>query len=277
MRGGANGMSEVDPSATHPATDQRLELTEEALKAAKFKGPVRYLDGRKGMAQQDFQCVLEPRFGYSWRRESRKEHGRQFYTVDGAEVPDLAEACKRLALPPDPDSPAEQMKRLFEEMEGSPQLNHGATRAGNFAKCNADASPFGTLRAWMQRSDNAWHGAINSLAEGKRGDDWPRWLYNTKHAFHETFRGMYLFAAEREKPTGLKCAMGKTCASCPILKTVEDSMVAARTRKPFPQELEDTDIDATKVATCIGHILTSNAEVTDGAFWSTKDSREDRW
>lgn len=266
-------------SEGHPTTDERLELTEEALKAAKFKGPVRFYDGRKGMAQQDFECVLNARFGYSWRRESRKERGRQFYTVDGAEVPDLAEACRRLALPPDPESPAEKMKRLFDDIQGSPKLNFGAQRANGFAHCNADASPFGTLRAWMERSDNAWHTGINAWSDASKGDEnnWPRWLYTTKHAFHETFRGMYLFAAEREKATGLKCAMGKSCSTCPILKTIEQSMVAARTRQTFPQDLEDTDIDAAKVATCIGHILTSNAEVTDGAFWSTKDSREDQW
>lgn len=262
-------------------TDDRLELTEEALKAAKFKGPVRFMDGRKGMAQQDFACVLEPRFGYSWRRENRKDRGRQFYTVDGAEVPDLAEACRRLALPPDPESPAEQMRRYFEESNGSPRLNYGASTALNQAQNNASAEPFGTLRAWLERSENSWHTGINACvdSEVKSGKDWStaRWLYNTKHAFQETYRGMYLFAAAREKNTGLKCAMGKSCATCPILKTIEDSMVAARTRQPFPRDIEDTDIDAAKVATCIGHILTSNADVTDGAFWSTKDSREDRW
>lgn len=88
---------------------------------------------------------------------------------------------------------------------------------------------------------------------------------------------MYLFAAAREKDTGLKCALGKSCATCPILKTIEQSMVEARTRQPFPRDIEDTDIDAAKVATCIGHILTSNTEVIDGGFWSTKESREDRW
>ena len=48
-----------------------------------FRGPVRFYDGRKGMARQDYECVAEPRFGYSWQRENRQDKGRQFYTVDG--------------------------------------------------------------------------------------------------------------------------------------------------------------------------------------------------
>lgn len=260
------------------ATD--LVLTPEALAEAKFRGPVRFYDGRRGMAQQDFECVLNPRFGFSWRRESRKERGRQFYTVDGKEVADLAEACRVLALPPDPESPAEKMKRMFDDIRNSPKLNIGGSRAGNFAELNADATPFGTVRAWMQRADNAWHTGINAWSdeEHRAGNDWAKWLYTTKHAFQEMSRGMYLFTSAREKDTGLKCSLGKSCRTCPILKTIEESMVAARTRQPFPQDLEDTDIDGAKVATCIGHILTSRGDVVDGAFWSTKESREDsRW
>lgn len=91
-----------------------IELTVEALKAAKFRGPTVFGDGAKGMAFQEHVCVDEPRFGYTWRRENRKDRGRTFYTVDGDEV-SLEEACKRLALPPDPNSRAEKMRVYMEE------------------------------------------------------------------------------------------------------------------------------------------------------------------
>jgi hypothetical protein len=71
----------------------KLDLSENGLKAAKFKGPVRFIDGRGGMARQDYQCVDEPRFGYFWQRNDRKDKGRQAYMVDGVEVADLAEAA----------------------------------------------------------------------------------------------------------------------------------------------------------------------------------------
>lgn len=255
-----------------------LELTEESLKAAKFKGPVAFYDGNKGMAQQDFECVDEPRFGYSWRREDRKDRGRQFFTVDGKEVPDLAEACRLLALPEDPESPRAALKRLFEESKASPRLNYGASSAVNQAQMNASAGPFGTVRAWLQRSDNAWHGGINAYSDAIRDPSdpgtWPRWLYNAKHAMHETYRGMYLFEHDRKEDTGLKCALGKKCRACPILRAIEESMIESRTRQPFPSAVEDADIDAAKVATCIGHVLQTKESIVDGAFWWTKHDRE---
>lgn len=92
-----------------------LELTVESLKAAMFRGPTVFGDGAKGLAFQEHACVDEPRFGYTWRRENRKDRGRTFYTVDGDEVPTLEEACRRLALPPDPNSRAEYIRRDREE------------------------------------------------------------------------------------------------------------------------------------------------------------------
>jgi hypothetical protein len=255
-------------SAEQRTPEDKLALTAEGLKAAKFRGPTAFYDGAKGMAQQDFECVIEPRFGYSWRRETRKDHGRQFYTVDGVEVADIADACRLLALPPADDSPRELMRRMFEEM-----------RAQNFAECNANAGPFGTVRAWMLRASGAWHGGINAYAdqERKEGREWPsmRWLYNAKHAMHETYRGMYLFEADRKADTGLKCALGKKCRTCPILKTIEESMEISKAQGPFPSGIEDTDIDAAKVATCIAHILQTKTDIIDGAFFSTKDDRHD--
>lgn len=92
-------------------------VTVEQLRAVKFFGPVRFSDGARGMAQQDFEGHGFPRFGRSWRRENHRDKGRFFYTVDGAEVADLETAAAKLALPPDPNSPAELLRKYFEECD----------------------------------------------------------------------------------------------------------------------------------------------------------------
>lgn len=107
----------------------KLDLSENGLKAAKFKGPVRFIDGRGGMARQDYQCVDEPRFGYFWQRNDRKDKGRQAYMVDGVEVADLAEAARLLALPRSETSPDALSDRSLNEFMASPQLAGTATRA----------------------------------------------------------------------------------------------------------------------------------------------------
>jgi hypothetical protein len=246
---------------------------------AKFRGPVRFSDGAKGMAQQDFECIDEPRFGYTWRREHRKDHGRQFYTVDGREVFSFDEAAKLLAQPPDPESPNELLRRHIDEFSFSPRVG-GATRALSEARCNADAGPFATMRAWMRRADSAWHGGINTLSDTahRSGAPWPSWLYHVKSAAHEVGRLMYLFAADRDNDQDLRCALGTRCRECPILKQIEDSMIAASKRDRFPAEIEDVDIDAAKSWTCVGHILTTGHEqVIDGVFVSNKRDRESHW
>lgn len=249
-----------------------MELSVEVLKAAKFRGPVAFYDGAGGMARQDFQCIEEPRFGYFWQRQDRKDKGRQAYMVDGKEVADLDEACRLLALPVDPESPAEISKRSLAEFQASPPLNYGATRALSEARCNADAGPFGMVRAMMHRADHAWHVGINRLADKARtaGEEWPRWLYKTKSAAHESYRGMYLFAADREKDTGLVCAKAVRCRDCPILQEIDASYAEARANQKWPSAAEDSDVDAAKVWTCIGHILTTQADVMDGEFFTTE-------
>src|SRR4051812_38086158 len=123
-------------------------MTPAELRQATFRGPVRFLDGRKGMAQQDFECIAEPRFGYSWRRENRQDGGRQFYTVDGREVADFEEAARLLSEPAAEDSPAERARRSIDAFKASPKLL-GATRALSEAQCNVSVGPFGTVRAWL--------------------------------------------------------------------------------------------------------------------------------
>lgn len=252
-----------------------MELTVDALKDAKFKGPVRFSDGYGGMARQDFECVDEPRFGYFWQRENRKDKGRQAYTVDGTEVASLDDACRLLALPPDPSSPAEAMKRHIEEFRNSPKLEYGATRALSEARCNADTGPFGMIRAFMHRAGGAYHGGINKFADFERqnGREFPHWLYRIKDAAHEVSRLMYLFDADRKEDTGLRCALGKACRSCPILTNIEAAMVADRTG-PFPHGIEDFDIDAAKSWTCVHHVLAEKVDHLDGGFLCTKRDRE---
>lgn len=249
-----------------------------ALKEMKFRGPVRFLDGAKGMAQQDYEAVDNPRFGYSWRRENRKDKGRQFYTVDGREVADLDEAAKLLAAAPDPESPHEKYKFDIERFRFSPKLNHGATRAENDAQCNADAAPFGTLRAWMGRADGGWHRGINNYAKHQReaGSDFEnyRWMYDAKHAAHESYRLMYLFGADREKDTGLTCALGKKCRKCPILAHIEDAMRYDQQHNKFGSAIEDHDIDAAKVWTCLMHVTREGGHPIDGVFVANNRDRE---
>ena len=255
-------------------------MTPEELKEARFRGPVRFLDGRKGMAQQDFECVAEPRFGYSWRRENRQDRaGRQFYTVDGKEVADFEEAARLLALPAEQNSPTERARRSIDEFKASPKLAYGATRALSEAKCNVSAGPMGTVRAWMRRADNAWHQGINAYATAQREAgavfDSYRWLYNAKHAAHETYRLIYLFEDDRKADTGLVCALGTRCRDCPILAPIDAAMKRARDNPRWPRDVDDADIDAAKAWTCIAHILHSGADPVDGVFVASNRDRED--
>jgi hypothetical protein len=250
-----------------------MELTEEALKQAKFRGPVCFSDGANGLAQQDFECVDNKRFGYSWRRENHKDKGRQFYTVDGAEVSDLSEAIALLLKPPSPDSPKELLKASIDEFKSSPKLNYGASRALSEARCNASAGSFGMVRASMGRSENAWHQGINMFSELERdaGRDFPHWLYLCKYAAHESSRGSMLLASDRNEDTDLHCALGKKCRDCAILNSIELRMEQQRNESRFNEAITDQDIDHAKVWTCIGHILQESPErVIDGAFFYRK-------
>lgn len=81
---------------------------------------------------------------------------------------------------------------------------------------------------------------------------------------------MYLFPADRAKDTGLRCALGTRVRDCPILAAIKAKMEAARAAENYPSAAEDHDVDAAMVWTCVGHILSSGARVTDGAFFWRK-------
>ncbi len=250
----------------------------EALSKGKFRGPTKFYDGRNGWARQDFECMDEPRFGYAWQRENRKDKGRTWWMVDGAEVADFAQADSLLALPPQEDSPAEIMRRELEAFQASPPIGV-ARRVLNEAECNADAGPFASVRAARQRIDHAWHVGINKFSETEReaGRPFPHGLYNAKTASYEAFRSMYLWAGDRHKDTGLQCALGVKCRDCPILQSIEAAAIESRDAEKWGNpDIEVEDIDFAKTWTCIGHILQEKPNgFFDGAFWSTKADRTD--
>jgi hypothetical protein len=254
-------------------------MTLDELKEARFRGPVRFIDGAKGMAQQDFECVANPRLGYSWRRENRQDKGRQFYTVDGREVADLNEVVRLLALPVDANSPAEYTKRCIDEFMASPRLNYGATRALSEAKCNVTVGPFGGLRSWMKRAGHAWHVGINAFAEdqhihGVKFESY-QWLYNARNAAEEVYRLMHLFESDRKTDTVLICDFGTRCRECLVLKHIETKMLAVGANPKLGREIEHSDIDAAKAWTCITHILTQGRIPTDGVFVTCEHDRND--
>lgn len=92
-----------------------MGLNIETLEKAEFRGPIQFSDGRRGMAQQDFDCPAIPRFGFAWRRENYEDEGRRFHTVDGREVSSLEEALELLSRPPAKDSPNEILKGILED------------------------------------------------------------------------------------------------------------------------------------------------------------------
>jgi hypothetical protein len=253
-------------------------VTADILAKAKFRGPVRFFDGRKGMARQDHECVDNPRFGYSWSRENRKDKGRIFYTVDGVEVASLDDAAALLLQMPGPNSPREQFQAMLSEGPEAASRRHALMDGEHFMR----QGPFGMLMAFYQRSENAWHGGINRYSDilHKRGDPFPHWLYSVKSGTYEMARVMRLFAADRAKDAGLKCALGVSCRNCEILATIEAAMEEARTLPSGalpPRDIDDADIDAAKAMTCVGHVLTSarNVHVAEGIV-STREDREDR-
>lgn len=248
--------------------------TVEALKKAKFRGPVRFADGHKGMAQQDYESTLDPRFGYAWRREEYADKGRIFYMVDGREVADLDEAARLLAQPADPDSPRERMQRIFRDPDARREY-----LLSSEGQHHASGGPFGLLVSAMQRAGDPWHTGINRFQDGERkaGREWQSWLYDAKDAAFEAGRLMILWRADREKDTGLVCALGQKCRTCPMLQTIETAMVESRTPREgaiLPgRDVWDADIDMAKTWTCLTHVLSvpQRVRIGEGILHTSSD------
>lgn len=77
----------------------RPPITRESLQGCTLE-VLAFLDGPRGAAQQIRRCVQHPRLCKVWVRPNRKDEGREFWTVDGAECADLDEAIERLNGPP---------------------------------------------------------------------------------------------------------------------------------------------------------------------------------
>lgn len=251
-------------------------ITREGLEKAKFRGPMQFSDGHKGMARQDYECVSEPRFGYAWRREEYGDQGRTFYTVDGREVADLDEAARLLTEPADPESPRERMQRIFRDPD-----SRRAYLLSAKASHHASGGPFGPFVAAMERSSHPWHVGINRFQDAERaaGREWQSWLYSAKDAAHEAGRLMILWRRDREQDTGLQCVLGQACRTCPMLNTIEAAMVESRTPREgsiLPgYDVWDTDIDMAKTWTCITHVLrTPSVTYTGEGLLHTAADRE---
>jgi hypothetical protein len=226
----------------------------EDLRRLKFRGPVRYFDGAKGMARQEYEWPRNPRFGYAWARTDHKDKGSIVYTVDGADCPGIQEAVRRLGEPPADDCPSAILKRAFTDPQWALE-----NQVGIFTTYG----PFGGVKASYERAGNAWHGAVNIIAEearakGQTHDD-IAWAYRAKDLGYEAPRMFYLFRTDRAKDQQLVCARGVRVRACGYLQTLEAKMIAAREQRPGaligPPDVLDDDIDMAKAWTCITHIL----------------------
>jgi len=128
--------------------------------------------------------------------------------------------------------------------------------------------------------NHEWHVSINrhSDAMRKEGKDWPKFMYAAKDMADEVPRLAMIFKQEREGTltkthkqcsmqnevpvidNHLTCAMGKKCASCPILKSLEKTDRAS-----------GEDIDLIKAWTCASHIISSGMHYDCGFVQSVDD------
>ena len=127
-----------------------------------------------------------------------------------------------------------------------------------------------------------WHAAINQRAyeclEAK--EEWPRWMYDAKHAAEEVPRLALLLANERE---GKLCKTFRRCSCCSDQKHVVDNhltcCLGVECRKcPHLAALDKTSLlpeqrDWIKAWTCMGHILASGGDVAGEGFLTTVDDR----
>ena len=127
-----------------------------------------------------------------------------------------------------------------------------------------------------------WHVAINqhSTAQMEAKQEWPRWMYDAKHAAAEVPRLALLHANERE---GKLCKTFRRCSCCSDQKHVVDNhltcCLGVECRKcPHLTALDKANLppeqrDWIKAWTCVGHILASGGDVAGEGFLTTVDDR----
>lgn len=130
--------------------------------------------------------------------------------------------------------------------------------------------------------DHAWHVAINRHSDEQREaeKEWPRFMYDAKHASQEVKRLALLFEHERNGKLAktfrwcsccadskhvvdnhLTCCLGTECRKCPHLVALEKAKLTAE------------QIDEAKAWTCVAHILVNGGDVMGEGFVTTVDDR----
>lgn len=136
---------------------------------------------------------------------------------------------------------------------------------------------------FLKDSDYPWHGAINRHCDGQReaGKEWPRFMYDAKHAAGEVSRLPLLFARERE---GKLCKTFRLCSCCSEGKHIVDNhltcCLGVECRKcPHLAALDKAEgmtpeqIDQMKAWTCVAHILANGGDRMGEGFIITVDDR----
>jgi hypothetical protein len=101
----------------------RPPITRESLQGCTLE-VLAFLDGPRGAAQQIRRCVQHPRLCKVWARPNRKDDGREFWTVDGAECANLDEAIDRLNRPaPEDQSLVGRHERALDERAARRRLS----------------------------------------------------------------------------------------------------------------------------------------------------------
>lgn len=124
-----------------------------------------------------------------------------------------------------------------------------------------------------------WHVSVNRHTADKRGDDWPRFMYEAIDLFDEVPRMTLLHGRERRgelvkttrhcsfSPTEqvrdnhLTCCLGVKCRECPHLLALDAA------------ELTPEQIDEAKAWTCASHIASRGGDVANEGYLLTVDDR----
>lgn len=130
--------------------------------------------------------------------------------------------------------------------------------------------------------NHEWHVAINRHCAEQRESkqEWPRFMYDAKHAAAEVPRLALLFSHERN---GKLCKTFRRCSCCSDQKHVVDNHLtcclgvecrncphlAGLDKAKMPPEQRDW----IKAWTCVSHILANGGDVAGEGFLTTVDDR----